>query len=400
MEKTLVGAYIRLSRESDYSDSNSISNQCMIIEEFCKHANLKIVDYYIDDGYTGTNFDRPAFKRLFNDIDDKKINCIIVKDLSRFGRNSGWVQVYLDELLPMIGVRFISINDNLDSKTTNISDSMEAKFLSFAYEYHAIENSKKIKQLKHMQQKNGDYIGVSAPYGYLKDPNDNHKLIIDDYAANIVKRIFVMTLELKSRSEIADILNNENIYPPSKYKAEVTKVTSSKTKISSEWNPNMVREILKNEVYIGNTVQGKVSKPQRKLKTIIKKKKDDWIVVENTHEAIIPKDDFNKVQNIFNYSKAVLEGNDILLRYLKCHECGNSFYRNKSKGNVYYYCYSYRKKNCSSHSINKEILEKMVLEHLKEKDNKIKELNKKILNKYVKYIYIYDNGNIEIKYID
>lgn len=400
MEKTLVGAYIRLSRDSNYSDSNSIGNQCTIIEEYCKHCNLNIVDYYIDDGYTGTNFDRPAFKRLFSDIDNKKINCIIVKDLSRFGRNSGWVQVYLDELLPMIGVRFISINDRLDSATTNISDSMEAKFLSFAYEYHAMESSKKIRQLKKLQQKNGEYIGIAAPYGYIKNPEDKHKLIIDEYAASIVKRIFEMTVELKSRNEIAEILNDEGVFPPSKYKAEVIKVTSKATRISSKWTPNMVREILKNEVYIGNMVQGKLTKPQRKLKMRVKTKKDDWIIVENTHEAIITKEDFNMVQEILNYSPVMLNSDDILLKYLKCPNCGSKFYKKKTNYNEYYYCNNYyRTKKCSSsHSIIKSMLEEIVLNDLKSRINKdIKELTKELVESNISVIYVYDNGRVEIE---
>lgn len=368
MEETLVGAYVRVSRDSEYSEFDSLENQLSIINNYCKDNNLKVVNKYVDDGYTGTNFDRPSFNKMLEDIKDKKINCIIVKDLSRFGRNLGWTEIYLNEIFTELDVRFISVIDKIDStKYDEFNDGLQVKLLAMMYEHYAIEGSKKIRQLKHMQQLRGDYIGVSAPYGYLKDPEDNHKLIIDEYAANIVKRIFTMTLELKSRNEISDILNKEGVYPPSKYKAEVIKVTSEKTKISSEWNSNMIREILKNQVYIGNMVQGKISKPRRKSDKRIKNNQKDWIVIENTHEPIISKDDFNTVQNILNYSKAILEDNDILLRYLKCHECGNSFYKNKSKSNIYYRCYGYRKRNCSSHSNNKAILEGIVLEKIKEK---------------------------------
>lgn len=154
------------------------------------------------------------------DIVKKKINCVIVKDMSRFGRDSGWIKIYLGETFPKHNIRFISINDKLDSlKTKNYTDSLEFALLNLTYEYYAIDISNKVTTVKRMQQKNGDYLGVSAPYGYIKDPKDGHKILVDKYASNIVKRIFTITLEYKSRKEIVDILNEEKILPPSKYKA-------------------------------------------------------------------------------------------------------------------------------------------------------------------------------------
>lgn len=282
---------------------------------------------------------------MLNDAREGIINCIIVKDLSRFGRNMGWIQVYLSDLLPKLKVRFISINDNIDSNDSEeYYYELDVKFITMMYEYYAIEGSKKVKQIKHMQQLNGQYIGVSAPYGYLKDSKDNHKLIIDKYASEIIKRIFKMALELKSKNEIVDILNKEEIYTPSRYKAEVIKVTSKLTKQSSKWTTEMIREILNNEVYIGNMVQGKVTKPRRKSSNRIKTKKEDWILIENTHEPIISKEDFEMVQRILNYSPLMLKSDDILLRYLKCPDCGSKFYKKKTKYNEYYYCNNYRKK--------------------------------------------------------
>ena len=329
--KWRVGVYTRISRDSEYSESNSIDNQLSLIRRYCVTNNLGIVETYIDDGYSGTNFNRPGFCKMLNDAREGIINCIIVKDLSRFGRNMGWTHVYLSDLLPELKVRFISINDHIDSSDKEeYYDELDVKFTAMMYEYYAIEGSKKVKQIKHVQQLNGQYIGVSAPYGYLKDSMDNHKLIIDKYASEVIKKIFKMTLELKSKNEIVDELNKEGIYPPSKYKAKVIKVTSEATKVSSKWTTEMIRQILNNEVYIGNMVQGKVTKPRRKSNKRVKTKKEDWIIVENTHEPIISKDDFECVQRILNYSPLMLKSDDIVLRYLKCPDCGSKFYKKKN----------------------------------------------------------------------
>ncbi len=209
-----------------------------------------------------------------------------------------------------------------------------------------------------------------------------------------------MTLECKSRKEIADRLNDECILPPSKYKAEIIKVTSLSTKIAEKWQPNMIREILKNEFYIGNMAQGKVRKPTRRLNKLIKVSKEDWIVVENTHKAIINKNDFETVQRILEFSSALLNSNEMLLMYLKCPDCNGIFHKKKTKYNEYYYCNTYyRNKGCSKHSVIKSVLEEMVLEALKEKSNQnIRHLTKDILKKYVKDIYVFENGEIKIQY--
>ena len=400
--KYKVAAYIRLSKDENYTESDSINNQKNIIKKYIDTKdNLELVDYYIDNGYTGTNFDRPAFVKMCLDIVNNKINCVIVKDLSRFGRNMGWMKIYLGETFPEYNIRFISINDNLDSQTNpNYTDELDFSLHALIYEQYSIDISKKVKSVKHMQQSRGDFIGVSAPYGYIKDSNDCHKVLIDDYASKIVKRIFDMTLECKSRKEIADRLNDECILPPSKYKAEIIKVTSLSTKIAEKWQPNMIREILKNEFYIGNMAQGKVRKPTRRLNKLIKVSKEDWIVVENTHKAIINKNDFETVQRILEFSSALLNSNEMLLMYLKCPDCNGIFHKKKTKYNEYYYCNTYyRNKGCSKHSVIKSVLEEMVLEALKEKSNQnIRHLTKDILKKYVKDIYVFENGEIKIQY--
>lgn len=198
-----------------------------------------------------------------------------------------------------------------------------------------------------MQQKHGEFIGVSAPYGYLKDPDDCHKFIIDEYASSIVRRIFDMTLENKSKNEIVDILNKEKILTPSKYKSEITKVTSQNTIISNKWNAEMISKILKNETYIGTLIQGKFKKPVRKQKKMVKTDKEDWKIVENHHEVIIDKDIFYTVQNMLNFSIAAQDEEKFLISKLECAECHSGFYRKKAKNYYYYICKSkYRRLGC------------------------------------------------------
>ena len=400
MSKYKVGAYIRLSRDDKYSESDSIENQRIIIDRYInEHDDFEIVDYYIDNGFSGANFDRPEFVQLCFDIAKKKINCVIVKDLSRFSRDSGWCKVYLSESFPEYNVRFISINDKLDNyDNPNFTDDLGFSLLNVVYEHYAVDISQKVSTVKHVQQEKGDFIGVSAPYGYLKDPKDCHKFIIDKYAANIVKRIFKLTLKCKSKSEIADILNKESVLPPSKYKCEVTEVTSQYTYISDEWNNDMVANILRNETYTGKLIQGRFRKPVRKRSKLVRVNKDEWKVVENHHKAIIDKDTFDTVQNIINFVPVREQEDELLLSKLECTECKSGFYRKKSKNYYYYVCKSkYRKTGCNMQSIRKDILENMVLMDMNDKFKRDKnKLNKEIVDKYINVIKIYDTNKVEV----
>ena len=402
MSKYKVGAYIRLSRDDKYSESDSIDNQKKTINNYIKeHDDFELVNYYVDNGFSGSNFSRPGFSKLYSDIEKKKINCVIVKDLSRFGRDVGWCNVYLSELWPKYNVRFISIIDKLDSyKNPNFTDELEFSIFNIVYEQYAIDISKKVSSVKHMQQAKGDFIGVSAPYGYLKDPNDCHKFIIDNYAASIVKRIFDMALDCKSRNEIADILNKEKVLTPSKYKSEITKVTSKNTIISDKWNSEMISKILKNETYIGTLIQGKFKKPIRKQKRMLKTIKEEWKIVENHHEGIIDKATFLTVQNIINFSHIVQDKDEVLISKLECEHCHNDFYRKKSKSFYYYICKTkYRKLGCDLSPIRKDILENMILIDINDKFNKkYKNLSKDIVNQYIGLIKINDKNEIKVVY--
>lgn len=397
-----VGAYVRLSKDDNYNESDSIDKQKSIIKDYIKeNSDFELVDYYVDNGYTGTNFDRPAFVKMCFDIVKKKINCVIVKDMSRFGRDTGGVKIYLGEEFPKHNIRFISINDKLDSlKDSNYTDTLEFALLNLTYEHYAVDISEKVSAVKHLQQKKGDFIGVSAPYGYLKDPNDCHKFIIDDYAASIIIRIFNMTLECKSKNGIADILNSEGVLTPSRYKSEITKVTSSKTIKSKKWNNTIINEILKNETYIGTLIQGKNRKPMRKFKKIVKTNPEEWKICENHHEPLIDKETFQTVQNILNYSDIVQDENELLITKIRCGECNSEFYRRKVKGIYYYWCKSsYRKTSCNLKSIRKDMLENMILVDINDKYKKnYKKLNKDLVNQYIKQIEIFDKNRVKMVY--
>ena len=222
MQKYKVGAYLRLSKEefNNEKESNSITNQKLIIDNYLKeHKEYKLVDYYIDDGYSGTTFDRPQYKRMLKDIVEGKVNTIIVKDLSRFGRNHIESDNYIENILPGYNVRFISIIDEIDSfKNPKSVSSIEIHLKNLMNDEYARDISEKVKSTLRIKQLNGEFIGVTAPYGYLKNSKDKHKFIIDKEASYVVKKIFNMILLGNSRKEIAEHLNSKNILTPSLYK--------------------------------------------------------------------------------------------------------------------------------------------------------------------------------------
>ena len=222
MQKYKVGAYLRLSKEefNNEKESNSITNQKLIIDNYLKeHKEYKLVDYYIDDGYSGTTFDRPQYKRMLKDIVEGKVNTIIVKDLSRFGRNHIESDNYIENILPGYNVSFISIIDEIDSlKNPKSVSSIAVPLKNLMNDQYSRNISEKVRSILKIKQLNGEFIGVTAPYGYLKNSKDKHKFIIDKEASYVVKKIFNMILLGNSRKEIAEHLNSKNILTPSLYK--------------------------------------------------------------------------------------------------------------------------------------------------------------------------------------
>ena len=398
-----VAGYIRLSKEDRIKDeSNSVTNQKAIIESYIKkNEDLEFVDFYIDDGYSGTTFDRPEYKRMFKDIVDGQVNTIIVKGLSRFGRNHIQSDDYIENILPGYNVRFISIIDDVDSFNNPKSVcSIEIPLKNLMNDQYARDISEKVRSTLKIKQLNGEFIGVTAPYGYLKNPKDKHKFIIDKEASYIVKKIFNMILLGKSRKEISEHLNSKNVLTPSLYKLSKENTTSEDLIYSKKWNAEIVNRILRNETYTGTLIQNIKTKPNYRTDKLIDVNKDEWIINENHHEPIISKDKFDEVQQILNRKTKVNKNDDIDLfsGYLKCSYCGNSLVIKKSKNQIYYYCSSYiRDKSCLKYSINKKKLEQMVKDEIIKKIN-IEQLDRKVLNELIDMIYIIDKNNIKIEF--
>ena len=393
--KYKVAAYLRLSKEefSNEKESNSITNQKLIIDKYLENnKKYVLVDYYIDDGYSGTNFNRPEFQRMLEDIKNKKIDIIIIKDLSRLGRNYIETGNYIEVIFPAMRVSVISVDEDCEIDSSDYYGDDYLPLKNLFNDMYAKDISKKVRSSLIVKKYNREFVGKLAPYGYIKDPKDKHKFLIDKNVSHIIKKIFDMILNGKSRREVADFLNNNDILTPSEY----LKINTDKdTTIMKKWNPEMVNSILKNENYTGTLFQGKKRKLNYRIDKKIKLDKENWIVTENHHEAIISKEKFDKVQEILDRkSKVNKDGSiDLLSGILKCKCCGSNMIKRTSKGNVYYYCSNYyRTKNCKNNkSISKSILEEFI-----KKELNINEITRLNINNNIKYISVVSNNEIEI----
>jgi len=397
MQNHKVGAYLRLSKEefSNEKESNSITNQKLIIDNYLENnKEYKLVDYYIDDGYSGTNFNRPEFQRMLIDIKNKKIDVIVIKDLSRLGRNYIETGNFIEVIFPGMGVSVISVDENCEIDSSDYYGDDYLPLKNLFNDTYAKDISKKVRSSLIVKKYNGEFVGKLAPYGYIKDPKDKHKFLIDKNVSHIIKKIFNMILNGKSRREVADFLNDNDILTPSEY----LKINTDKdVTIIKKWNSEMVNSILRNENYTGTLFQGKKRKLNYRIDKKIKLDKENWIVTENHHEAIISKEDFDKVQEILDRkSKVNKDGSiDILSGILKCKCCGSNMIKRTSKGKVYYYCSNYyRTKKCENNkSISKSIVEEVI-----KKELNINEITRLNINNNIKYIYVISKDKIEIRY--
>lgn len=377
-----VAAYERLSKEDNRMDeSSSIESQKMIIESYAKYENLNILKHYSDDGYTGSNFKRPEFEQLINDIEEGLINCVIVKDLSRLGRELYETGTYIEEYFLSKNVRFIAINDGYDSL---IGDSMLGIRLS-VNDLYLRDTSKKIRSSFDAKRKKGDYIGSFPKFGYIKDPNDSKKLALDDYAAPIVLQMFMWIDEGYGTSKVARILTEMKIPIPSIYKKESR---GNKQKSYNDgngiWRPQTVRGIVTDMMYLGHMIQGRWKKISYNSKKLIELPKSEWIIVENTHPPIVTQELFDSVQQKLERNKkyASKSKNRYLFQgLLNCKECGHSITISKKKlktGYSYWTACNYYQKYssygvCTSHRLNYKLLEEDLLIFLKKIGQKILE---------------------------
>ena len=372
-----TAVYLRLSREDgDKLESDSIANQRKIINNYLeKNADLSVYDYYIDDGYSGTNFERPNIQRLLEDIKARKVTCLIVKDLSRFGRNYHETGRYLEVVFPLLRLRFISVNDAIDSfKNPNSIRNSTVSFKNVMNDEYSRDISNKIRSSFNAKRKRGEYIGSFALYGYLKDPNDRHKLIIDEEAAENVRYIYNMFLDGYSIYNIAFKLKELGIIPPLEYKKRKgMKVVTSQyfDDEKSCWPYQTLRRMLQNEMYIGNMVQATCQHISYKVRKLVRNPKDKYIIKEGMHEPIIDKDTFYKVQERFKHDVWQPKGStaglyNVETGYIKCADCGRAMQRSgyiKGKNNFYYFvCGAYLQwKQCSRHALRINKLNQVVL---------------------------------------
>ena len=366
--------YIRLSKEDgNAGESESITNQRSLLNGFAQQHRLNIVSEFIDDGVSGTSFDRPDFNKMIEAILNKKINMVVTKDLSRLGRDYIQTGYYLEKFFPENRVRYISLLDGIDTGTNNHNNDI-TPFKAIMNDMYAKDISQKIRSVKEDKQKKGQFIGGKAAYGYKKSPDEKNKIVIDEAAANIVRRMFMLAASGKSCREIAVILNREKIITPSDYAGiEIT----SNGRYKGLWSSERVTFMLQNEVYIGNMVQGRVKKINYKSKKLLKLPPSEWTVVENTHEAIIDKDTFETVQILISKRKKTRERthNYLLKGLVYCHECGyvlSVINRKLAKGRevLYFVCRTYQRftneKKCTIHYAKVEDVTNAVLNQIKE----------------------------------
>lgn len=376
-----IAKYIRLSLADELSqkqkptdESESVTNQRRLLNGFIdRNGNVgaKCLEF-IDDGVSGTNFDRPGWQKLQEQMENGKIKVVITKSLSRLGRSNFECSYFLDYYFPENNIRYIAVQEQIDTGNRENTNNEYAALNNFINEKYSRDLSKNIKRVYRIKQQAGEYMGGNPVFGYIKDPNDKHKLVIDEEAAEVVRKIFDLYLELQSQSGVMKALTDAKIPIPEVYKGTRRGI---KAKHPYEWNYHTVRSILRNQMYIGNMVQNVHVKKSFREKKIIKTNKEDWVIVEGTHDPIIDKDTFYRVQNLLdaNYRQPTPEYQRTFKGLMYCHECGHRIgvgnpkrdNRPIEKQYVYTYCNYYRKNSaynkCTPHTMNYNNLEEQLL---------------------------------------
>lgn len=383
MNNYKVGIYLRLSREDEKEgESSSITNQRALLMNYIKENKLIFVDEYVDDGVSGTTFNRVGFKRLIEDIQKKRINMVITKDTSRLGRDHIEFGYYVEKFFPENHVRYVAVNDQID---TFKQENDMLLFKSAYNDMYVKDISNKIRTSLWIKKKQGEFVGAYAPYGYRKDIYDKHKLVIDEEAANVVRKIFRLFTSGMSISQIADYLTKEKISIPSIHQGMNRGIKSS---LFGIWTTRTITDILTNPTYIGHLTQGRSKKISYKSKKRIHVPREEWIIKENSCPRIIEDELFYFANHMYkkNIHTRGREEDLLLKGFVYCHECGHriGFRKISSKyiyGDCNYYL-KYRKYHaCTSHSIRYDLLEKVILDEVK------KLLAKEDIHKIIKDIY-------------
>lgn len=400
----IAGLYMRLSKDDGTSESSSITTQRKILLSFAKENSFIIFDEYIDDGFSGTNFERPSFKQMIQDIENKKINLVITKDLSRLGRDYIALGQYTEIYFPTKGVRYIAINDGYDS---NSPYNDIAPFKNVINEMYARDISKKIRSSFLAKMNDGCYIGNFAPYGYQKDPDNKNHLIIDPEALPIVKNIFSMASLGNRPTDIANFLNNNGVITPIMYRCKKYNLNLDRYKnyTNQKWTSATISKMLKNVVYIGNTAQRKTTKLSFKSKKTVNNPKYEWIIIENTHEPIIDTKTFDIVQR-YSKSRTCKKSKgfqNVFSGIAKCADCGKSMSAvgSKKKGSpISLACGSYKlygSSVCSNHFIDYNVLYDIVLKTI-QKQLAFSKSDKENLAQLIQNECRYKNNENNIKF--
>ena len=366
--------YIRLSKEDENEGpSGSVTNQQSLLHAFVREHRLDVYDTYIDDGWSGTSFDRPGFQRMLRDIEAGKVNMVITKDLSRLGRDYIMTGHYMERYFPEKRVRYISLLDGVDTGIESSANDI-TPFRAIMNDMYAKDISKKIKSVKHDKQRKGEFIGGKPMYGYRMHPSEKNRIVIDEDAAPVVRRIFAMALAGPSCRQIAVRLNEEGVLSPAAY-AGLT--LSCHGPYSGQWSSERITAMLKNETYIGNMVQGRTARISYKTKKCLRRQPQQWVVVEHTHEPLIDPETFRKVQLMVNSRRNTRSRTyDFLLKGLIfCHECGYPLAvmnRRNAAGEdrLFFVCRTYQRFTkagvCSCHSIKEQTVTEAVIERTRE----------------------------------
>ena len=369
-----VALYIRLSKEDENEGpSESVTNQKSLLNEFVQQHRLSVYDTYIDDGWSGTNFDRPNFQRMIGDIEAKKVNMVITKDLSRLGRDYIMTGHYMEQYFPEKRVRYISLLDGIDTGVDSTANDI-TPFRAIMNDMYAKDISKKIKSVKRDKQRKGQFIGGKPVYGYKMHPTEKNKIVIDKEVAPMVRRIFGMALDGMSCRQIAAQLNAEGVPTPATYAGLPIAKPGPYTGL---WSSERISDMLQNETYIGNMVQGRSIKISYKSKKCLKQAPENWVVEEGTHKPIIDAETFRKVRMLVSSRKHTRSRTyDFLLKGLIfCHECGYPLAvlnRKNAAGEdvLYFVCRTYQRFTkagvCTCHSIKEKTVTDAVLAKVQE----------------------------------
>ena len=366
--------YIRLSKEDESEGpSQSVQNQESLLREFVQQHRLSVYDTYIDDGWSGTSFDRPAFQRMIADIEARKVNMVITKDLSRLGRDYILTGHYMERYFPEHRVRYISLLDGIDTGVDSTANDI-TPFRAIMNDMYAKDISKKIKSVKRDKQRKGQFIGGKPVYGYKMHPTEKNRIVIDEEVAPVVRRIFALALSGMSCRNIAALLNQEGVPTPATY---ANLPVARPGPYTGLWSSERISDMLQNETYIGNMVQGRSVKISYKSKKCLRQDPANWVVVEGTHEPLVDAETFRKVRMLVNSRKHTRSRTyDFLLKGLIfCHECGYPLAvlnRKNARGEdvLYFVCRTYQRFTkagiCTCHSIKEKTVTDAVIAKVRE----------------------------------